>query len=430
MCPVVAASFAMDKRHCVLVEFVRSRQKLAPRDDVAAVAAQRSRQDVRMVEALGNVGGLSPEAEAVLLAATGRSELVDALRWIAEDRPLTGSGDVASILAALVAAVDAGSSAAEPALRTAVRAALRSTLDTSADLVLTTSIVPPYRYQAALANVARRTATGSLGSITSTAVLAAQADDGLVMEALGLAAGLSWRDLQARSQARGVSLPGDAQSAWSPSQVLSAFQVIDDIVCGRVEPQLTGAVAARPLELLLDNSVGWNEVERLRNSGVSYGTLLAQRDVGSAWSAHRNRTNNEISRLMVRRVLTALDDAGVGYWATEGDAPVAKAFLGAQAGVPVRSPGQLSVVTRCADGSAGYAVLTAIARDGGTARKTAATLLQLPKKFTVPAILVLFGTGWADRGESDDLVRAYGGRLYTEHTLGDLARLTAPVGDG
>ena len=131
---------------------------------------------------------------------------------------------------------------------------------------------------------------------------------------------------------------------------------------------------------------------------------------------------------MVRRVLAALDEAGVGYWSTEGDAGVTKRFLGGQAGVHGKPPGQLSVVTRREDGAAAYAVLVAIARDGGTARKTAATLLQLPKRFTVPAVLVLFGTGWAHRGESDDLVRAYSGRLYTEHTLTDLAHLTASVG--
>lgn len=380
-----------------------------------------------MVESLGNLGGLSPDDRATLLTATARSDLVDALHWVAEGRPLVGGTDVSGMLAALVAAADAGVRGSELALRAAVRAALRSTLDTSADLVLTGMIVPPRRYQAALANVARRTSTGSLADITSAAVMAAQNDDPLVIEALGLVAGLSWRDLQARSEAEGVSLPSQAEGPWNPSQMSTAFRIIDDIVCGRVEPQLDGAVAARPVELLLDGLTGWWEVERLRTGGVSYGTLLVQRDVGSAWSAHRNRSNNEISRLMVRRVLAALDEAGVGYWSTEGDSAVPKAFLGSKAGMQGKAPGQLSVVTRRADGAVGYAVLIAIARDGGTARKTAATLLQLPKRFSVPAVVVLFGTGWADRGESDDLVRAYGGRLYTEHTLRDLAHLAAHV---
>lgn len=130
---------------------------------------------------------------------------------------------------------------------------------------------------------------------------------------------------------------------------------------------------------------------------------------------------------MVRRVLVALDKSAVNYWSSEGDEPVAKNFLGSKAGVSGRPPGQLSVVTRSSDGSAGYAVLVAVARDGGTARKTAATLLQLPAKFNVPAVLVLFGTGWADRGESDDLIRAYGGRVYTENTLTHLAAMAGAV---
>ena len=363
-----------------------------------------------------------------LLAATGRTELVDALHWIAEGRPLNGSVGLASLLAALVAAADAGSGGSEPALRTAVRDALRSTFDTSADLVLTDTIVPPNRYQSALANVAGRTITGSIADITSATVLAAQAEDSLVIEALALVAGLSWRDLLARSHAHGVSLPNDSGSSWSSGQVSSAFRIIDDVVCGRVDAQISGAVAARPVELLVGKLTGWSEVEVLRTDGVSYGTLLAQRDVGSAWSAHRNRSNSEISRLMVQRVIAALEEADVSYWSTGGNSAVSKPFLASKAGSVAKAPGQLSVVTRRADGAAGYAVLIAIARDGGTARKTAATLLQLPKRFGVPAVLVLFGTGWAARGESDDLVRAYGGRIYTEQTLTDFASMTAAVG--
>jgi hypothetical protein len=370
---------------------------------------------------------LSDSDQSTLLAATGRGQVVDALHWIGEGRPLEGGVPVAKLLTVLVSAADAGLAGAQPALRATVRRALRSSLDTSADLVLTDTIVAPHRYQAALANVARRTPTGALTDVTHTAVWAAQADDPLVIEALALAAGLTWRDLQARSQVRGVALPGQPDGMWNPSQIMSAFTIIDDIVCGRVRSQISGAVASRPVELLLESSTGWDKIEVLRTDGVSYGTLLAQRDVGSAWSAHRNRTNNELSKLMVRRVLAALDESHVGYWSTEGEQAVVKGYLGTQAGVSGRPPGQLSIVTRRADGAAGYAVLLAIARDGGTARKTAATLLQLPKKITVPSVLVLFGTGWADRGESDDLIRAYGGRLYTENTLSDLAAMAAAV---
>lgn len=227
------------------------------------------RQDSRMVEAEGTGSELAPEHASALLAATGRGELVDALHWIAEGRPVSGVAS-AGILTAVVAAADLGIRGADAALRTAVRSALRSTLDTSADLVLTDSIVPPHRYQAALANVARRTPSGTMSGITSAAVMAAQASDPLVMETLGLVAGLSWRDLQARSTAHGIPLPSDPEGTWNPSQVLGAFRVIDDIVRGQVEPQLVGAVPARPLELL-PQTTPTEDHRSIRSCGPKHG---------------------------------------------------------------------------------------------------------------------------------------------------------------
>lgn len=374
--------------------------------------------------------GLSPpladEHVALLLGATGRTELTDALRWVAEKRPVAG-GLTSRVLTALVAAADRGWPSADAALRVAARSALRSTLDTSADLVSTNSIVPPHRYQQALADIAERTPTASLTGISAQAVGAAQAHNPLVVETLGLVAGLSWRDLRDRSEARGVPLPSKATGPWRSSQIHSVFATVDEIVTGLVRPQLVEAVAARPLELLLGSACSWSDVEALRTGGVSYGSLLAQRDVGSAWSAHRNRTNSEISRLMILRLLEALRTAGVAYWSTEGDSPVPKAFLAGKAVKHGEIPGQLSAVTRAADGNARYAVLVSVARDGGTARKTAATFLKLPDLLALPGVLLLIGTGWADRGESDRLVRAFSGRVYTEHSLPALAAMAAEL---
>ena len=362
----------------------------------------------------------------LLVDVTGRTDVGDALRWIAEKRPLL---DVLPnrLLTALVAAVDGGLPSAEAALRVAARSALRSTLDTSADLLLTETIVPPHRYQQALADIADRTLDGTLATISVESVGAAQAENGLVVEALALVAGLSWRDLRDRSEARDVSLPTQSSGSWKSSQVRSVFNIVDELVRGQVQPQLEEAVAARPLELLLTDVRGWEAVEILRTGGVSYGTLLAQRDVGSAWSAHRNRTNNEISRLMVRRLLQALRAAGVTYWSTEGENAVPPAFLSSKAVRQGKTPGQLSVVTRATDGSPRYAVLTAVARDGGTARKSAATVLKLRGVLTLPGAAVLVGTGWAQRGESDDLVRAFDGRVYTEHSLPAFAAVAAEL---
>ena len=371
---------------------------------------------------------LADEDRRRLLELTGRRDVVDALHWIAEGRPLVG-GLTDQVLMALVRATDSGLTGAGPALRTASRAALRSTLDTSADLVLTDTIVPASNYDRALEAVAVRTSTGTLSAINARAVGAAQAVDPLVIEALGLVAGLSWRDLGDRSAARGIPLPRASAGPWSPTQIQSAFTIVDEVVTGRVTPQLEGALGARPMELLLARATAWEDVESLRMQGVSYGTLLAQRDVGSAWSAHRNRTNNEISRLMVVRVLEELDRAGVRYWAIHGENPVPKTFLSGKVVRGTTAPGQLSVVTRRPGDEAGCAVLVAVARDGGTARKTAATLLKVPQTFEVPAALVVMGTGWADRSESDGLVRAFAGRVYTEHNLSAFAAMAAALSE-
>lgn len=354
----------------------------------------------------------------------------DALHWIAERRPLVEGVPPNALLTALVAAVDAAVPGAVAALREASRTALSSTLDTSADLLSTDAIVPPYRYDQALAEVAACTTGGSLEHVTADVVGAAQAANSDVVETLGLVAGLSWRDLRDRAAARGVPLPTKATGSWSSSQIRTVFELVDEVVTGRVQPQLLGAVASRPIELLLGlQGSGWAAVEVFRTSQVTYGTLLAQRDVGSAWSAHRNRTNAEISRLMVVRLLEALDAAGVPYWSTDGAKPVPKKFLASKAVQQGRTLGQLSVVTRDAAGNARYAVLIAVARDGGTARRSAATVLKLPGDLVLPGVAVLLGTGWSERGESDDLVRAFAGRVYTERSLSDLAAMAADMSD-
>lgn len=343
---------------------------------------------------------------------------------------MVGGVPANALLTALVAAVDAALPEAVPALREASRDALSSTLDTSADLLSTDTIVAPYRYDHALAEVAGCTTMGSLVGITPDAVGAAQAANTDVVEALGLVAGMSWRDLRDRAAARGVPLPGQATGPWSSSQTRAVFDLVDEVVTGRVQPQLVEAVASRPIELLLGlQGSGWAAVENFRTSRVTYGTLLAQRDVGSAWSAHRNRTNNEISRLMVLRLLEALDVADVPYWSTDGAKPVPKKFLAGKAVRQGRTLGQLSVVTRDLAGRPRYAVLIAVARDGGTARKSAATVLKLRTDLVLPGVAVLLGTGWSGRSESDDLVRAFEGRIYNERTLPDLASMAATLTD-
>ena len=91
-------------------------------------------------------------------------------------------------------------------------------------------------------------------------------------------------------------------------------------------------MAAQPVELLLTpGSTGWETVQSLWAGRVPYATLLTQRAVGGAWGAHRNRTNNQISSLMVERLLEALDAAEVPYWSTEGQRAVGAKFLAGKA---------------------------------------------------------------------------------------------------
>jgi hypothetical protein len=366
---------------------------------------------------------LEDEHLQVLLQATGRRTITDALHWIAEGRSLRGRRD--RLLVALVAATDRQLPRSVESLRAVSRKALNSTLDTSADLLETSTVIPPHRYQRALADVADRTTGTSLSNITVEAVGAAQSENSLVIEALALTAGLSYRDLHERANVRGTTLPGESRKPWSASQVRAAFEVIDEVVQGTGAAQLSIAVAARPIELLLPGTTGWDAIEALRTGGVSYGTLLAQRDVGSAWGAHRNRTNNEVSRLMVRNLLEALDGRGVTYWSIEGAGNVSKAYLTDKAMTSGNKLGQVTVVTRGSDGAGSLAVLVAVARDGGTARKSAGTILKLREVLKLPGAAVLIGTGWANRGESDDLVRAFKGRVFNEQSLEDLAELAA-----
>lgn len=367
---------------------------------------------------------LSEEQAALLQRATGRNEVADALEWIAERRRISPV-PTDQLLQALVAASDAGLPQSNAALREASRAALSSTLDTSADLLGVDSITVPDRYERALAELTSRIRSGSLADISADVVAAAQAVNSDVVETLGLIAGLSWRDLRDRASARGTTLPSESSGPWNTRQIATAFDVVDEVVTGRRRPQIKGAVAAQPVELLLPGSAGWATVQAIRAERVPYATLLAQRAVGGAWGAHRNRTNNQISSLMVEQLLDALDAADVAYWSTEGQHAVGSKFLAGKAMRSGHSVGHLQVVTRTHAGAARMAIFVSVARDGGTTRRSAATLLKLPAELVLQAAVVLIGTGWSARGESDDLVRAFDGRIYTERTMDDLAALCA-----
>ena len=63
------------------------------------------------------------------------------------------------------------------------------------------------------------------------------------------------------------------------------------------------------------------------------------------------------------------------------------------------------------------AIAVSVARDGGTARKNGGRLKTLPSQFDAPAAVLLIGHGWAERGESLELIQAFAGRVFTERSI-------------
>ena len=366
------------------------------------------------------------DATAVILAATGRGELDDALGWISEGRRLTTAVRTDQLLAALARLRQA--SRVATALRAVSRLALASAVDPSADLLAIDKVVRPTIYRAALDEVARYTATGSMAQITVEAAAFAQDRHPHVIAALGLVAGLSWRDLRDRTAAiGGVALPASPAGPWQHDQVASAFAVIDRIVRGLDAARLAGATPARPVELMYDSGemTGWDSVARYIENGVPFEILLAQRAVGGAWLSHRQATTSQIPALIADEACAALDAVGLTYQRSTGSGgDTSKAGL---RNLLAGEPGQVGVVVLDATGKASMAIAISVARDGGTARKNAGRLRTLPSQFTVPASVLLVGPGWAERGETVELIEAFEGRVFTERTTMDLASVAAAL---
>lgn len=368
----------------------------------------------------------SAQSEAIILDATGRVALSDALQWVVEGRRLRSGTTSHLLLEALSCLSDGplGAQASSAMLRL-VRTAVRSDVDTSVDLLALDSVTSPDDYRRALEHLATFTATRTLRSITAEAVAAAQADNALVIPALCQVAGLSYRDLTDRTADRGTTLPGQPWGSWSQEQVAVAFSVVDEVVGARGHSRLPGSTPARPVELLMPvASAGWTAVEAFMRDGVPYELLLTQRAVGGAWLAHRNSTATLLGPIMGAQLCERLDSRGVAYWrGTVFGGDLSKRQLGQLVGREGEGA-QVGLVTRTASHEPSLAIAIAVARDGGTARKTAGKLLQLPGHLRVPAAIVLLGPGWSERGETAELVPSFGGRLFTERSLDELATLS------
>jgi hypothetical protein len=364
----------------------------------------------------------STDASAMLCSMTGRPDLNDALEWIAEGRNLRSVVPHHELLSALVKVSGVGNAAG--ALRRAIDVGLRSDVDPSTELFGVHGLVAPGEHRRVLMMLARYSPDKTLATLTPDAVayVLGQGED--VFSTLCLVAGISWRDLRDRARPDSVSaLPTDPDNRWTQEQVVAAFDVINQIVEGTSSPSLPGADAARPVEFVLPSRrTGWNEVWTLMVEGVPYETLLAQRAVGGAWLSHRQTTARLLGNAVAAMVWDRLADRGLRVIRPQshgGTAPPAEI----RRLVGNVGNGQVAAVVPGSASTSGIptGIVQSIARDGGTSRKSAGRLTLLPQRATGNLVLLLVGPGWSGRGETAELVKAYGGNVFTDASLDALS---------
>lgn len=354
----------------------------------------------------------------VIQAATGQSNIEDALAWIAEGHSLKAEVSLQALLQAVVG-IGGGGENHQAALRRIARAATESDLDTASAIYNPDLLGPLRGYRAILDLLAHKSPTRKLKGLTPEALGAAQHEDPLTMEVFCAIAGLSFRDLKERL---GDEIPNRSGSRWSAAAIAAAFSVVDRIVRGTESAELAeGAIPLRPVELLLsgDPGGGWAEIEQMRVSGVPYEWLLAQRTVGSAWGAHRNRTSSTLLEVVASRLCAELDRLGVRYrWSKS----VGGTIRATEVHRLVGGGSHIGVVALARGGSPIVGVAFSIARDGGTARKNAGRLQAMAERTHVPVAVVVAGPGWSLRNETAEMAKAFAGRVYSDRTICVLAQ--------
>lgn len=358
---------------------------------------------------------LSEHDENTLREATGRRTVADALAWIAEGRALRGGAtrellDVAG--RANATKVDGGNAA----YRRLVRSLLASDLDTSTQIHSGDEIVTPATCDAILHDLAAGSG-GALSKVNGQTLYATLRRFPQTIDVYLQIAGLTWREARERSTA---ALPAGTAGPWSPGQLDAVISLVSDTLENGQRPIESLSVNPEDARAVVDSS---------HAGGVSYGTLLAQRIAGGSWLAHRARTTQDVRRSVASAAVEAFKARGIEHWATVGEAgeTVSSNYLSTLVAKPGRKVGQVAFVTRDERNVPTAAVLLAIAHDGGTARKTGATLVFAPADLTVPAFVIVAGQGWAARSESLNLFEAFSNRVYTDNTVGELADQLAAI---
>jgi len=363
---------------------------------------------------------MSPdEAVLTVLRATGRPTVAEAMSWIANSLSLTSDVDIHRLLRAL-ATLNPSEPDGPKALQVVARRATQSNVDTAAVLFKPEFIIPARRFRDALDLLSKHSPEKRLININASAVIAAQRENTFVIQGLCAIAGLSYGDLTERVP----GLPNDPSGPWTPTQVRTAFGLIDEIVSGRVMTPVPDTIPTGPIDLMPAvvgprPAAGWEAVELQATRGVPYEVLLAQRAAGGTWLAHRNLTSRLLNHRIADQLCQALDAEGLDYRRS--------VLVGGSCGPRLmqqlaQSDKQVGVVVLDRRGRALYAIVFASARDSGTASKSAARLRTMKRSRLIPLAIVLAGPGWAARNETADLALAFDGRLFSDAGIDALVK--------
>lgn len=368
---------------------------------------------------MGSPKDTSSASEAVLLRATGRSTLAEAIAWLAEGHQLLGGVAPVDALVAFEVVSGNGSKATE-ARRRLAKEASASDIDTARDLFALNKLAAPSTYRRVLDRLAVACTDGTLANISANAVKLAQQSDPNTVRVLCLVAGITFNELGDR--VTHPDFPSGPEGPWTSAAVSAAFEVIDAIVRGREKAIIPQAQPARPRELVQSPfpgmRSGWELVEAMRRGGVPYEVLLAQREVGGAWNQHRGATSSLVNHGVAKQLTELLAERGVeGLRSTTVGGEVTAAALQNLAGSAVKNVGLIAVDSR---GAPAFAVWFATARDGGSVRKRVDGLGGTAQ-LAIPTAVVVTGPGWSSRNETGELSRTFGGHVYTEKTLERLA---------
>ena len=164
---------------------------------------------------------------------------------------------------------------------------------------------------------------------------------------------------------------------------------------------------------------GWDAVEALWVGGVPYEVLLTQRAVGGAWLAHRNRTSTKLAPLLADRLCQELQARHISFQrSTSLGGSMKSSAMRRLSGCD----NQLGLVAIHSDRpEPAFGVIFSSARDGGTASKNAGRLRAMKRAPGLPVAVVVAGPGWTVRNETADLAADFGGYLYSERSIVQLA---------